>query len=110
MIIEEKLLNNKSNNYLLAINKKGLFIEIAFLDISTGDFEIQEINIQRSFYFKGELLRIWPKRIIVPENLWINDTNIRETFLEFENILVNRYPDWEFEVLKTEKFYLIILM
>ncbi|HOJ64011.1 MAG TPA: DNA mismatch repair protein MutS [Spirochaetota bacterium] len=104
MIIEEKLLNNKSNNFLLAINKKGLFIEIAFLDISTGDFEVQEIEYTEDLsILKGELVRISPKEIIVPENLWINDKNIRETFLEFENILVNRYPDWEFENIKKKE-------
>ncbi len=97
-LLEEKLLNNKANNFLLTLNIKGLYIEISYLDISTGDFEFQEIEYSNDLsVLKGELVRIAPKEIIISEDIWVNDKNIRETFDEFENILINRYPIWYFE-------------
>jgi len=105
-LVEEKLLQNKSNNFLLAINKKGLFIEISYLDLSTGDFEINEFDYSSDLsLLKGELIRINPKEIIIPEDIWINDSRIRVIFEEHEHILINRYPGWYFES-KEKKEYL----
>lgn len=97
-IVDGGLLNNKSNNFLLALNKKGIYLEFAVLDLSTGDFEFNEMDITGDFsIFKGELVRIAPKEIIVPEDLWTGDERIRSTIMEYENILVNRFPLWYFE-------------
>ncbi len=97
-LIEEKLLPNKSNNFLLALNKKGFYLETACLDLSTGDFEVNEIEYSESLSeLRGEMLRINPREIIIPEDIWINYGNIRELFEEHEDILINRYPAWHFE-------------
>ena len=110
-LLEEKLLNNKANNFLLTLNIKGLYIEISYLDISTGDFEFQEIEYSNDLsVLKGELVRIAPKEIIISEDIWVNDKNIRETFDEFENILINRYPIWYFENRDDQKDYLTTLV
>jgi len=104
-LLEERLLNNKSNNFLLALNKSGLYLEIAYIDFSTGDFEFQEIDFNEDLsILKGELVRIHPKEIIISEDVWTDNKNIRETFDEFENILVNRYPLWYFENEANTKF------
>lgn len=97
-IVEENILLNKSNNFLFALNLKGLYLEISYLDLSTGDFEVNEIEYSSDLSFlKGELVRINPKEILIPENIWLNYKNIRELFEEHENILVNRFPCWYFE-------------
>ena len=97
-LVDENILLNKSNNYLLALNQKGLFIEIAYLDLSTGDFEINEIEYSSNHStLNGELSRINPKELIIPEDLWLGDKNIRDLFNEYENIPVNRFPRWHFE-------------
>ncbi len=104
-LLEERLLNNKSNNFLLAINKSGLYLEISYVDFSTGDFEFKEIDFSEELsVLKGELVRINPREIIISEDVWTNDKNIRDTFEEFENIVVNRYPVWYFENENDRKF------
>lgn len=103
-IVDGGLLNNKSNNFLLALNKKGIYLEFAVLDLSTGDFEFNEIDITGDFsIFKGELVRIAPKEILVPEDLWTGDERIRSTIMEYENILINRFPLWYFESEENDK-------
>ena len=103
-LIEEKLLQNKINNFLLALNIKGMHIEFSYLDFSTGDFEANEIEYTDDLsLLKGELVRVSPREIIIPEDIWINYKNIREIFEEFENILINRYPVWYFESTDNKK-------
>ena len=97
-LIEENILTNKSNNFLLAINQKGLYIEYSYLDLSTGDFEVNEIEYNNDLsVLKGELIRINPKEVLIPEDIWLNDKNIHELFEEYEHILINRYPRWYFD-------------
>jgi len=104
-LVEERLLPNKSNNFLLAINRKGFYLEFAYLDISTGDFEVCEIDFTLDLsILKGELVRVSPKEIIVPEDLWIENKNIRDVFEELENVVINRYPIWFFEAKETKDF------
>lgn len=104
-LIEEKLLHNKTNNFLLAINKYGLYIEIAYIDFSTGDFEFREIDFNEDLsILKGELIRINPREIVISEDVWANNRNIREVFDDFENILINRYPVWYFENKENSRF------
>lgn len=103
-LVEENILSNKSNNFLFALNIKGLYIEISYLDLSTGDFEINEIEYSGDLsLLKGELIRINPKEILIPENIWSNNKNIRELFEEHEHILINRFPCWYFEDSENQK-------
>ncbi|MCG8571313.1 MAG: DNA mismatch repair protein MutS [Spirochaetes bacterium] len=103
-LVEEKMLSNKNNNYLVAINIKGLFIELSCLDLSTGDFELNEIELQADLsLLKGELMRTQTKEIIIPESIWLNQEDIRSLLLEYENILINRYPDWYFTADKSQQ-------
>jgi DNA mismatch repair protein MutS len=97
-LVEEKLLQNKSNNFLLAIDRKGLYLELSYLDLSTGDFEINEIEFDSDLsLLKGEMIRINPNEVIIPEDIWSNDKKIRDLFEEREHILVNTFPRWYFE-------------
>ncbi|MBR3732387.1 MAG: DNA mismatch repair protein MutS [Spirochaetales bacterium] len=96
-VTEERLLRGNDNNFLMALNKQGLVIEIAYLDLSTGDFEYDEIDYSADMsILKGELLRIRPAELIIPENIWDNDRYIRDAFAEYKNILVNKVPESEF--------------
>lgn len=103
-VVEEKHLLNKSNNFLLALNIKGMWVELSYIDISTGDFEISEVELSRDLsYLKGEFSRIMPREIIISEDVLEANAAIAELFYETENILVNRYPAWFFDKKETDK-------
>ena len=63
MIVEESLLDGKSNNYVLALARDGDRAGIASLDISTADFRMTESTDFRAV--ADEVRRISPREILV---------------------------------------------
>ncbi|MBE9544650.1 MAG: DNA mismatch repair protein MutS [Proteobacteria bacterium] len=66
MIIEDELLDERSNNYVLSVKSKDGAIGIAFLDISTGTFRIAESKDPQAII--EEIQRISPSEILLPES------------------------------------------
>lgn len=65
MIVDNELLDAKSNNFILAVNKKRNKAGLSFLDISTGTFRIAE---SKDFHaIIDEVMRVNPSEILVPE-------------------------------------------
>jgi len=66
MIIENELLDERSNNYVLAIQCQNGLTGIAFVDISTGAFRVAES--EDSNVIIEEIQRISPSEILLPES------------------------------------------
>lgn len=71
MIIDDQLLDEKSNNYIIAVAKENDTIGLASLDISTGKFKITESGC--SDHGLGpeiidEIARIAPSEAILPQS------------------------------------------
>ena len=66
MIIENELLDERSNNYVLAIKCRDELTGLAFLDISTGAFRITESK--DTDVIIEEIQRISPSEILLPES------------------------------------------
>jgi len=66
MIVEDELLDERANNYVLAVKGKDGAIGIAFLDISTGSFRIAESKDPEAVI--EEIRRISPREILLPES------------------------------------------
>lgn len=106
-IVKEDQLTNKSNNYLFGLNTKGTWLEIAYIDISTGEFEMAELDITSGFsVLRGEMCRLLPKEIIVPESLLCRYPILEEIFSETEGILINRFGDEQFQPEENQKIVL----
>jgi DNA mismatch repair protein MutS len=65
MVIENELLDERSNNYVLAVMRKSDLVGIAYLDISTGIFRVTESR--DSISMVEEIRRIAPSEILLPE-------------------------------------------
>ena len=65
-VIESNMLDEKKNNYIMSIVKKGLFFGVAVCDVSTGDFFATQI-IEDNNFFKllDEIARYVPAEIVV---------------------------------------------
>ena len=71
-VTETNLLEEKKNNYIMSIVKKGTFFGIGVCDISTGDFFATEIKEENNFQtLLDEISRYSPSEIIV--NKMLND-------------------------------------
>jgi len=73
-VLESTLLDDKSNNYLIAIHKVRGRWGAAAVDLSTGDFLMTELagspndpEAERELY--SELVRLQPAELLIPEDL-----------------------------------------
>jgi len=66
MIIDNALLENKTNNYVLSLTHADGVVGFASVDISTGTFRVCESSDLRAV--RHELLRIAPREVVIPES------------------------------------------
>lgn len=88
-IVEPGLLHSDRNNYLVGVVAEENHAGIAYVDITTGEFSVTEIegdDIQSTL--RSEIIRLKPAEILIPENLeYSNGTAGHPT----------RWPNWRFE-------------
>ena len=76
-VVENELLNEKSNNYLLALTAKGERLGAALADISTAEFLATEISRGE---LKALIAQFSPAEVIIPASLGVD----RELLSELE--------------------------
>ena len=65
-VVESSLLEEKKNNYIMAIYKEGIYFRIAVCDISTGDFYATEIREENNFEkLLDEISRYNPSELVI---------------------------------------------
>ncbi|KPL20002.1 MAG: DNA mismatch repair protein MutS [candidate division Zixibacteria bacterium SM23_81] len=63
--VSERILSHDQNNYLLAINQEDGTVGLAIVDLSTGEFELEEMNDRG---LTDELQRLFPAEILLPSS------------------------------------------
>ena len=83
-VIESNMLDEKKNNYIMAIYKTGIYFGLAVCDISTGDFLATQIKEENNFAkLMDELARFSPAEMVVNNLLFDSKEEIdkiRERF------------------------------
>ena len=83
-VIESNLLDEKKNNYIMAIYKNGIYFGISICDVSTGDFKATQIKETNNFSMAlDEISRYSPAEIVVNELMYATTeeiAKIREIF------------------------------
>ena len=88
-VVEAGLLPADANNYLAAIVWQEDRAGIAYADITTGEFAVTELQSKDILSdLKGELLRLNPAEILLPETLEIGSTHPAH---------FTKWPDWRFD-------------
>jgi DNA mismatch repair protein MutS len=64
-VIEPALLENKTNNYLVGLVGEGSRVGLAYVDITTSEFGVTEMDMER---LPAELERLKPSEIALPQN------------------------------------------
>ncbi len=67
MIVENEFLNEKENNYLLAVHRLGDDFGLATVDLSTGGFRLCQTRDAAAMV--DEVRRVDPSETLLPENL-----------------------------------------
>ena len=102
-VIESNLLEEKKNNYIMAIYKSGIYFGISVCDISTGEFLATQITEHNNFErLLDEIARYSPAEIIVSDLMYsssIEISKIKERFDTYISKENEEFFDGEFELL-----------
>jgi DNA mismatch repair protein MutS len=97
-IVEEDFLDRGRNNYLVALSGGDGFLSLAMADLSTGEFRLTKIpRDDEAQALRREFFRIQPKELLVQQSL-LEDPRIAAALEEKPDLVLNRYPDWAFDI------------
>lgn len=94
-VIEQSLLEEKANNYILVTYYDEGVYGVAYADISTGELATVQIDGDHAQNAAEEIIGIGPKEMVVNDNC-IMETNVPEMIKERLNISVDKYEDFAF--------------
>ncbi len=95
-VLDSNLLDAKDNNYLASIYPAKEGFGLSFLDISTGDFSLAEVQGVDSFAELDTMLaRFSPREIVLPKGYQPSDG--LSTVLHQYTQAINTYDDWNFD-------------
>ncbi len=89
-VTEETVLDAKTNNYLAALHTAPARAGLAWVDVSTGTFRVEEPPPDR---LPDEIARIDPAEILLPESAELADPALREAIRG----AITRRPDHTFD-------------
>lgn len=87
-VVETNMLDEKRNNYIMCIFKKGIFFGISICDVSTGDFYATQIKENNNFAkLLDEIARFTPVEIVVNEYLFDSTEEIDKIKERFDTYI-----------------------
>ncbi len=96
-VLDESYLDTAANNYLICVGRSGIYLSLACIDLSTGEFETQAFLFEeRAERLRRELLRLSPREALLQRSLR-EDAAVRSVFDEAENCPVTEIDDWRFD-------------
>lgn len=89
-VIEANMLDERKNNYIMSIFKKGIYFGIAVCDVTTGDFYASKIAGTNNFaMLLDELSKFMPAEIIINKMLFDSRDEIEEIRKRFSLYINN---------------------
>ena len=100
---EEEFLEARTNNYLVAVGSTRDIVCLAYADLSTGEFGLtaRPVSVGPAFV-RAELARLRPQEILVQESLY-DLPELHAVLTEREGVLINRFPDWQFDLAESHR-------
>ncbi len=100
MVLDEKILDNRSNNFVLSIFKNKFGASLSYIDISTGTFRVTESEDIDSII--DEAKRVAAKELIVPEQ-YHGDNFYQSIVDHYKELSITYYDNNEFNNKKGHK-------
>jgi DNA mismatch repair protein MutS len=95
-VVEESILQDKSNNYLASIFCDSGHIGVAFCDISTGEFFTTELNSEKELF--AELGKYSPSELVVSVHIPIPI----EKYAKQQGIFLTKLHEYQFWLTKAQ--------
>jgi DNA mismatch repair protein MutS len=98
-VLEEDILTGKENNFLASIGKYKDNVSFSYIDSSTGEFFTTLFSGRNTFEkLKEELVKINPSEVLIQESMLEDNDSLYRFLRNRQNLLLNRYPDWSFDL------------
>ena len=110
-MLDDTVLEEKKNNYIMSLYKQGIFFGVAVCDVSTGDFYATQIKETNNFAkLLDEIARYSPVEIVTNELMSSTMEEMSKISQRFENCYISNFEEQYFsaEVEKiTSKYKLL---
>ena len=98
-VLDETVLDEKKNNYIMSIYKQGLFFGLAVCDVSTGDFYATQIKETNNFSkLLDEIARYSPVEILTNELMSSTMEEMSKISQRFEKCYISKYDETYFDI------------
>jgi DNA mismatch repair protein MutS len=97
--LEVEALEAGLNNFIAVVRREGGAVALASLDLAVADFEVRTFAAGNDEALFNELVRKFPKEIVIARSHEGEHRQFVKRFPEFAGILVTAYDDAEFAVL-----------
>ncbi|MFO7295178.1 MAG: DNA mismatch repair protein MutS [Caldicoprobacter sp.] len=95
-VLEDSMLEEKSNNYLVSIFKDGQNFGFSIVDVSTGEFYVSQITGQDAqAKLLDELSRVAPREILINQSAEL-DQQLLSTLKERFSCFITLYHEWAY--------------
>ena len=105
-VMESNLLEEKKNNYIMSIYKKGLFFGVSVCDLTTGDFRTTQMTEDNNFStVLDEISRYQPVEIVVNDTMYESSlelSKIRERFNVYFSLLSQEHFSTDYDVFQVK--------
>ena len=97
-VVESNMLEERKNNYIMAIYKTGIYFGIAISDISTGEFYASQIKETNNFaLLLDEISRFTPSEIIINKMMSDSTSEIDKIKTRFPSSYISSFKDEYFK-------------
>lgn len=93
-IVQSQLLQDKKNNYIASVVLLGKIYGLAVLDLTTGEFRVQELEKEQELI--DEIYRLRPAEFVAPRKFKASFPAFFEDLSSAFSFLVNELDDWRF--------------
>lgn len=94
-LITSSLLSDKSNNFFVSLSRVGAFYGLAFLDLTTAEFRVIELENEQDLL--NEIYRLQPAELLISAKLFDKQAALFAEINRGEKILLTPHDDWHFE-------------
>ncbi len=102
-VTEDELLEEKSNNYLLALFRGKQGLGMAAIDVSTGEFLVCELSLGQREELLSELSRLRPRVCLLPEKEVNGEGELAAILKGGNGTVITACADWNFSFKEGER-------
>ena len=97
-VVEDEYLDSLSSSFVVSIHADKKNIHLAWTDISTGEFYIRTIDIEKDFSsLEGVLVSIGAKEILVSDDYYYSMKEFRRV-IDSLPAIITKLPSWYFSI------------